>query len=48
MSTDTIIKAEQVYKTYDTGKVKVEALRGVDLNVKRGEIVASGTKYASV
>jgi len=37
---DTIISASGVYKTYDTGKIKVEALRGVDLNVRRGEMVA--------
>ena len=35
-----IIKAEDVYKTYDTGRVKVHALRGVDLEVTRGEMVA--------
>jgi hypothetical protein len=28
---DGAIIAKQVVKTYDTGKVKVEALRGVDL-----------------
>jgi len=35
-----IVVAKSVKKTYDTGKVKVEALRGVDLNVKEGEMVA--------
>ena len=35
-----IIEAEEVYKTYDTGRVKVAALRGVDLQVTRGEMVA--------
>ena len=35
-----IIVAEGVYKTYDTGVVKVQALQGVDLTVERGEIVA--------
>jgi putative ABC transport system ATP-binding protein len=35
-----IIRAEGVRKTYDTGKVTVEALRGVDLEVRRGEMVA--------
>jgi len=35
-----IIRAEGVRKTYDTGKVRVEALRGVDLEVRRGEMVA--------
>lgn len=35
-----IVKAVGIHKTYDTGQVKVNALRGVDLSVKRGEIVA--------
>ncbi len=37
---DTIIEAIGVEKTYDTGKVQVPALRGVDLTVRRGEMVA--------
>jgi putative ABC transport system ATP-binding protein len=37
---DLIIHAEQVVKTYDTGIIKVEALRNVDFAVKRGEMVA--------
>ncbi len=36
----TIIEAKGLKKTYDTGKLKVEALRGVDLLVKEGEMVA--------
>jgi len=36
----TIIQAKAVHKTYDTGKVTVDALRGVDLSIKRGEMVA--------
>lgn len=35
-----IIQALDVVKTYDTGKVKVEALRGVSLTIHRGEMVA--------
>jgi ABC-type lipoprotein export system ATPase subunit len=35
-----IIEAKEVRKTYNTGKVIVEALRGVDLNVREGEMVA--------
>ena len=34
------IVAKGVFKTYDTGKVKVEALKGVDLTVERGEMLA--------
>ena len=35
-----IIVAQNIHKTYDTGAVKVHALNGVDLQVKRGEMVA--------
>ena len=35
-----IIQATDIVKTYDTGKVKVEALRGVSLTIERGEMVA--------
>ena len=37
---DSIISATGIYKTYDTGTVKVDALKGVDLSVERGEMVA--------
>ncbi len=37
---DPIVQATGIYKTYDTGKVQVNALRGVDLSVVRGEMVA--------
>jgi len=40
MQNDNIIQATRVHKTYDTGKVKVDALRGVDLSILRGEMVA--------
>ena len=35
-----IVSATGIHKTYDTGKVQVNALRGVDLSVGRGEMVA--------
>ncbi len=35
-----IIRANNVHKTYDTGKIKVDALRGVDLTIMEGEMVA--------
>jgi putative ABC transport system ATP-binding protein len=37
---EVIIRAQGVKKTYNTGKVVVQALRGVDLEVHRGEMVA--------
>ncbi len=37
---DLIVEASGIHKTYDTGTVKVHALRGVELNVERGEMVA--------
>src|SRR3989304_6605801 len=37
---DRIIQAIDVVKTYDTGKVQVQALRGVNLVIRRGERVA--------
>ena len=37
---DLIIAAHSLHKTYDTGSVSVHALRGVDLEVARGEMVA--------
>ncbi len=35
-----IIRMQDIRKTYDTGKVKVEALKGVDLEINEGEMVA--------
>ena len=37
---DYIISARQVSKTYTTGRVSVHALRGIDLHVRKGEMVA--------
>jgi putative ABC transport system ATP-binding protein len=37
---ESIIEVEQVVKTYSSGDVKVQALRGVSLEVRRGEMVA--------
>ncbi len=37
---DSIIRMSEIRKVYDTGKVKVEALKGIDLDVKKGEMVA--------
>jgi len=35
-----VIHMEGIRKVYDTGKVRVEALKGVDLTVEQGEMVA--------
>jgi putative ABC transport system ATP-binding protein len=40
MSQAAIIDMQSIRKTYDTGKVKVEALKGIDLVVESGEFVA--------
>jgi ABC-type lipoprotein export system ATPase subunit len=40
MADEVIINVKGLHKTYDTGKVKVHALRGVDFAVKKGEMVA--------
>ena len=38
--TDDIVAMEDIRKVYDTGKVKVEALKGVTFTIRRGEFVA--------
>jgi putative ABC transport system ATP-binding protein len=35
-----IIRAKNVHKTYDTGKIQVKALRGIDLEIEKGEMIA--------
>jgi putative ABC transport system ATP-binding protein len=40
MNNGSLISLKGITKAYDTGRIKVEALRGVDLDVKRGELVA--------
>ncbi len=39
-TTDIIIRMEDIRKVYDTGKVKVEALKGINLEIEKGEMVA--------
>jgi len=40
MNNGYIVQVKGIHKTYDTGKVKVHALRGVDLSIGEGEMVA--------
>ncbi|NQT73756.1 MAG: ABC transporter ATP-binding protein [Chloroflexi bacterium] len=40
MNNGYIVQVKGIHKTYDTGKVKVHALRGVDLSIEEGEMVA--------
>jgi len=37
---NSVIKIENVVKSYDMGEVEVQALRGVDLNITQGDFVA--------
>ena len=39
-SSKTIIKLKDVWKTYLMGKVSLDVLRGINLNIYRGEFVA--------
>jgi len=36
---EVVIRANLVYKTYETGSARVQALRGIDFSVSRGEMV---------
>jgi len=40
MTNETLVKAENITKVYDTGKIEVHALTGVTLDVHRGDMVA--------
>lgn len=39
-TTETVIRVEGVHKEYDLGETKVHALRGIDVEIHRGEFVA--------
>lgn len=39
-SAPAIVVADDVHKVYESGRLRVEALKGMDLEVKRGEMVA--------
>jgi len=40
MARETLIQLKGVWKVYEIGNVKVEALRGLDIEVRQGEFVA--------
>jgi putative ABC transport system ATP-binding protein len=40
LESDVIVEARSVEKRYDTGEVRVNALRGVSFSVRRGEMLA--------
>jgi putative ABC transport system ATP-binding protein len=40
MNSNILVEAKQVTKTYRTGKVEAKALRGVDIEFKRGDFAA--------
>jgi ABC-type lipoprotein export system ATPase subunit len=40
MTAEAIVEARGVSKTYDTGKIQVDALTDVDLTIRRGEMVS--------
>src|SRR5947208_6077449 len=40
MNNGTVVKLIDVHKTYRTGEVEVQAVRGVSLEIQRGEFVA--------
>jgi putative ABC transport system ATP-binding protein len=39
-ATDAIIETRALRKVYETGKLRLEVLRGIDLRVRRGEMIA--------
>jgi ABC-type lipoprotein export system ATPase subunit len=40
MNNGALVKLADVHKTYRTGEMQVHAVRGVSLEIKRGEFVA--------
>ncbi len=40
MANDPIVQTRRLRKVYETGRLKVEALKGIDLDVQRGEMLA--------
>ncbi|MFQ6107232.1 MAG: ABC transporter ATP-binding protein [Thermoplasmata archaeon] len=40
MDTQVVVQARNLHKVYDIGKVKIHALRGIDLDIAKGEMVS--------
>jgi putative ABC transport system ATP-binding protein len=40
LSSEAVVEARDLYKTYVSGRLRVPALKGVNLRIERGEIVA--------
>ncbi len=40
MAAPPVVQARNLHKVYDTGTVKVNALRGIDLDIQQGEMVS--------
>jgi putative ABC transport system ATP-binding protein len=40
MAAPVVVQARNLHKVYDTGTVKVDALRGIDLDIQKGEMVS--------
>jgi putative ABC transport system ATP-binding protein len=40
MAAPVVVQARNLHKVYDTGKVKVDALKGIDLEIQKGEMVS--------
>lgn len=40
MEAPVVVQARNLHKVYDTGKVKVHALKGIDLTIRKGEMVS--------
>ncbi len=40
MKKDIIVEIKDVWKIYDLGKVKVEAVRGISLSIRKGEFIS--------
>ena len=47
MNDQPIIVARDIHKTYKTGKIEVPALRGLDLSIQKGEMVAVMGRWAT-